>query len=103
MADIRETAILIDHDLQEVRVDTNHRGMAGRLTRMGFREVTRSDSDPYRRFTGQTKQVGLRRVRIPSQNPRVFRGTFLKKGRAAPAGPNVSLAATEKKSGKNPT
>lgn len=79
MADIRETAILIDHDVEEVRVDTNNRGMAGRLARMGFREVTRSDSDPYRRFVGAIKQIGFRRVRLPSKNPRVIGKNQFKK------------------------
>jgi len=86
MADIRETAILIDHDMEEVRVDTNNRGMAGRLTRMGFKEVTRSDSDPYRRFTGGMKQIGFRKVRVPSKNPRVFRGKPFQKGKRVEKG-----------------
>lgn len=81
MADIRETAILIDHDMEEVRVDTTNRGMAGRLTRMGFTEVTRSDSDPYRRFMGGMKQIGFRKLRIPSKNPRAFQGKPFQKGK----------------------
>lgn len=86
MADIRETAILIDHDVEEVRVDTNNRGMAGRLTRMGFREVTQSESDSYRRFVGAIKQIGFRRLRLPSKNPGVFRGKRFEKRKRTETG-----------------
>lgn len=82
MVDIRETAILIDHDREEVRVDTNNRGFAGRLIRMGFKEVTRSNSDPYRRFTGGVKQISFRKIKIPSKNPGVFRGKRFQKRRS---------------------
>ena len=89
MADIRETAILIDHDRSEVRVDTNNRGMVGRLTRMGFVDVTRSDSDSYRRFVGTAKQIGFRKVRILSPEQRAIAGKRLQNRSNASKKPGI--------------
>jgi len=74
MAEIRETAILIDHDHSTVKVDTNVRGMVSRLVRAGFAETTTKESAPYRRFTGTIKQVGLRKARV--QVPPMRRSSY---------------------------
>ena len=60
---IRETAITLDHDLGECRVDTSVRGIGSKLVKLGFIEVTKENSAPYRRFVGQVDQVAFRKVK----------------------------------------
>ena len=57
-----ETAITVDHDLGECRVDTTMRGVASRLVTRGFVEVTKANSAPYRRFVGQARQISFRGI-----------------------------------------
>ena len=59
---VYETCIVIDHETGEVRADTTREGMASKLTRQGFIEVTKPNSKPYRRFLGIEKQVSLRKA-----------------------------------------
>lgn len=58
-----ETGITIDHQTQEVRVDTTNRRLATRAVRCGFRELSTGATTPYRRFTGLPAQISLRKVR----------------------------------------
>lgn len=60
---IYETAITIDHETNEMRVDTTREGVASQLRRSKFRETTREDSRPYRRFVGQADQLRFRRTK----------------------------------------
>ena len=54
---VRETVIVIDHELNEARADTTVRAMATLLTRYGFEEVGDARALPYRRFRGQADQI----------------------------------------------
>ncbi len=54
-----ETAITVDHDEKTCRVDTSVRGVAAKLLRRGFVEVTKPNSTPYRRFLGQARQISF--------------------------------------------
>ena len=58
-----ETAITIDHELDEMRVDTTVRGMATALMRAGFRETGGPQSLPYRRFIGRADQLRFRKAK----------------------------------------
>lgn len=71
---IYETAVTIDHETGEARVDTTRVGIASRLKRCKFQEVTREDSKPYRRFIGQADQVTFRRPKAERVAGRTFRG-----------------------------
>jgi len=55
-----ETAVTIDHDADECRVDTTVRGVASMCLRARFLEVTKPNSAPYRRFIGLADQFRLR-------------------------------------------
>jgi len=72
---IKETAITIDYDCGECRVDTSVRGVASKLVRCGFIEVTKANSAPYRRFVGTEKQVTFRktgsRVKVASKGVKI--------------------------------
>ena len=57
---VRETVIVIDHELDEARADTTVKAMATQLTRYGFEEVGNEHALPYRRFRGQADQIWLR-------------------------------------------
>ena len=58
---IYETAITIDHELNELRLDTTVTSVATAALRSGFTETTRPDSKPYRRFTGSADQIRFRK------------------------------------------
>jgi hypothetical protein len=58
---IYETAITIDHELDELRLDTTVTSIANAAKRAGFTETTRDDSKPYRRFSGRADQVRFRK------------------------------------------
>ena len=58
---IYETAITIDHELNELRLDTTVTSVATSALRCGYTEVTTETSKPYRRFTAQADQARLRR------------------------------------------
>jgi hypothetical protein len=58
---IYETSCTLDHETGELRVDTTREGIAAQLRRMKFREVTRPDSKPYRRFIGEADQIRFRK------------------------------------------
>ena len=60
---IYETAATVDHERDELRVDTSVRSVASTLLRAGFREVTRSNSAPYRRFVGRADQMRFRKAK----------------------------------------
>ncbi len=57
---VYETVITIDHETGECRVDTSMRGIATELRRRGFKDITRPESAPYRRFVGQADQIKFR-------------------------------------------
>ena len=56
-----ETVVVVDHETGTMRVDTTREGIAGQLRRKGFIEVTKSNSKPYRRFTGEEGQLSFRK------------------------------------------
>lgn len=58
-----ETCVCLDHTAGTLRVDTTVRGVATKLLRLGFQEVKSPHSAPYRRFTGQPKQLSFRKAR----------------------------------------
>jgi hypothetical protein len=63
MAIVHETGCTIDYELNEMRVDTTRQGVCSQLLRMGFREITRRNSSPYRRFIGAADQIRFRRTK----------------------------------------
>lgn len=56
-----ETAVTIDHELSQMRVDTTVRSVATALRRAGFQEVTACSSAPYFRFLGGADQLRFRK------------------------------------------
>lgn len=58
-----ETAIALDHEANECRVDTTVRSIATQLRRRGFVEITKPNSAPYQRFLGQADQVRFRAMK----------------------------------------
>ncbi len=60
MAEIRETGITIDYDLKRVLIDTNMKGVASKLKRLGFKLIEDSKSEPYWRFEGTPRQISFR-------------------------------------------
>lgn len=58
----KETAITVDYETGECWVDTSVRGLASKLVKCGFIEVTKPNSAPYRRFMGTEKQVAFRKT-----------------------------------------
>ena len=71
----KETAITIDYECGECRVDTSVRGVASKLVKCGFIEITKDNSAPYRRFVGTEKQVAFRkggsRVRVTPKEAKI--------------------------------
>jgi hypothetical protein len=57
---IHETSLTLDHDTGELLVDTNDRGMAGKLRRAGFEELPQQE-DLFR-FRGQPAQLHFRPI-----------------------------------------
>lgn len=80
---IFETAITIDHETGEMRVDTTREGVASYLRRMQFREVTKESSKPYRRFIGEADQIRFRKPK--AQRPARGFGRKCEPGIATPA------------------
>lgn len=64
-----ETAITIDHDENTCRIDTTMRGVASKCLRMKFREVTKPNSAPYRRFVGLDDQIKIRKTK--AERPKI--------------------------------
>ena len=60
---IYETAITIDHEKDEMRLDTTLRSMATKALRAGFKEVTTETSKPYRRFVADSDMLRLRKAK----------------------------------------
>jgi hypothetical protein len=58
---IYETAITLDHELNELRLDTTVTSIATAAKRAGFTETTTDQSKPYRRFTATADQVKFRK------------------------------------------
>lgn len=58
---IYETAITIDHELNELRLDTTVTSIATAALRSGFTETTTESSKPYRRFLATSDQIRFRR------------------------------------------
>jgi hypothetical protein len=69
---ISETACTADYELDELRVDTSRAAVVTRLLRMGFREVTKENSKPYRRFIGKCDQMWFKKTKAdrPKRSPR---------------------------------
>jgi hypothetical protein len=58
---IYETAITVDHELNELRLDTTVKAVATQALRCGLKDVTTKNSQPYRRFLGHSDQFRLRK------------------------------------------
>ena len=58
---IWETCITIDHELNELRLDTTVTSVATAALRAGFTEATTDTSKPYRRFLATADQVKFRK------------------------------------------
>ena len=58
---IYETALTIDHELNELRLDTTVTSVATAALRAGFTETTTDTSKPYRRFTAMADQIRFRK------------------------------------------
>lgn len=68
MSEIKETAVTVDHDLKTCLVDTNSKGMASKLKRLGFKLLNSEKSHPYWRFSGTARQISFR-----GANKKVFK------------------------------
>ncbi len=58
-----ETAITINHEDNEMLVDTTQTGIARQLLRCGFVETTKPSARIYRRFQGQADQIRFRKLK----------------------------------------
>jgi len=57
---IHETSLTLDHDTETLLVDTNDRGMAGKLRRAGFELL--SEEEGHCRFRGLPSQLHFRPI-----------------------------------------
>lgn len=81
---IYETAVSIDHETGECRVDTTREGIAAQLRRAGFLEVTQENSKPYRRFLGEADQIKFRKPKSVRTAGRTYFGFASKKNAPDP-------------------
>jgi hypothetical protein len=80
---ISETACTADYELDELRVDTSRVAVVTRLLRMGFREVTKENSKPYRRFIGKVDQLRFTKTKA-DRRPRANNLPSHKSRKSAP-------------------
>jgi len=63
MAEIKETAITIDHETGRVRIDTTSNRVKHRLKSLGLKEITKQRLGPYSSWVGDEKNVRFAKIR----------------------------------------